>query len=230
MDLTLSRKRQLKFIFGITLIYILLQITVIFFNDINISRHLWLEHKNAAELIESGKPARSELTPLLRFISDNHFWILRAGLLATIILSFYYKDRDEEKYQLYKNISLSAILILIFASGIFTWALKIIVGRPRPYTKITENIQLAFSARFQSFPSGHTTETFSYLIPFIYFIKRYSVGIALFLFGLIISSLRVFLSYHYISDVLFGIYITMITGYIVCIYFDEKSKKSGKFV
>ncbi|MCU0821873.1 MAG: phosphatase PAP2 family protein [Spirochaetes bacterium] len=187
---------------------------------------MWLEHKNAPELIDSGTPARSELTPVLKMISDNHFWVLRAGLLATIILAFYYKDKDADKYLLFRNISLSAVLILIFASGIITWILKISIGKPRPYTKLTEYISMAFSSRFQSFPSGHTTETFSYLFPYIYFLKKYSVGIMLFLSGLIISSFRIFLSYHYITDVIFGIYITIITGYIICIYIEKKSVNS----
>jgi len=228
MELILSRKRQFRFILVITFIYIVIQIPVIFFDDINISRQLWLEHKNVTDLIESGKPAKSELTPVIKMVSDNHFWVLRAGLLATIILAVYYKDKDADKYILCRNISLSAIFILIIASGLITWILKIAVGRPRPYTKIYEYLPLAFSTRFQSFPSGHTTETFSYLIPYIYFIKSYTAGALLFLFGLLISSFRIFLSYHYITDVIFGIYITIIVGYVICIYFDEKSKKQNK--
>lgn len=224
MDLILSRKRHLKVILLITIIYIFIQIPVAFFNDIDISRHLWLEHKNITELVESGKPVKSELTPVIRMVSDNHFWVLRAGLLVTIILAVYYKDKDSDKYLLYRNISLSAILILIVASGLITWILKIAVGRPRPYTKITEYLPIAFSTRFQSFPSGHTTETFSYLVPYIYFFKSSTVRAVLFLSGLVISSFRVFLSYHYVTDVIFGIYITIVVGYIICVYFDEKAE------
>ena len=225
MDLNLSRKRQFRFILIITIIYVVIQVPVILFDDIHLSRHLWLEHKNVAELVESGKPAKSELTPVLRMISDNHFWVLRAGLLTTIILAVYYKDKDMDKYLLYRNISLSAVVILFFVSGLITWILKIAVGRPRPYTNITEYLSFAFSTRFQSFPSGHTTETFSFLFPYIYFFKSNMLRAVLFLSGLIISSFRIFLSYHYITDVVFGIYISIIVGYIICIYFDEKSER-----
>ncbi len=228
MGLILSRKRQLRVIFVITIVYVIIQIPVVFSDDAALSRQLWIGQKDASGQIQSDRHADSGPAPVLQMISDDHFWVFRAGLLVTIILAVYYRERDKEKYILFRNISLSAVMILIIASGVITWVLKIAVGRPRPYTGMTECNPLAFSTRLQSFPSGHATETFSYLMPYLYFIKRYDIKIFLFLCGLIISSLRVILSYHFITDVIFGIYITMITGYIICSYFDEKSKNMDK--
>ncbi len=164
-----SKRRQLYNFIAVTLIFVVCLGFVIYLDDTKISRFFWLEHRNIKELVDSGKPENSELTPVLKAISDHHFWLFRAGLVLTIFLSFYYKDKDETRHLLYKKLSLSAILILIICSGIITWAFKIFVGRPRPYTNIFENSPVSLSTRYHSFPSGHTTETFSYILPYIYF-------------------------------------------------------------
>lgn len=227
MNLSVSRKRQLHLIIVFTLIYAALQLSVILIGDASISRYVRLEQGSVKEATETGKPVKHEWRPVLKIVSDHHFWILRAGLIATIILAFYYKGRDEKKYILCRNISLSALLLLFLASGLLTWTLKILIGRPRPYKGLSDCMPLAFSAGFQSFPSGHTSETFSYLFPYMYFLRRYSVTVFLFILSFGVSLLRVVLSYHYISDVFFSVYFTVLTGYIICIYIDEKPGKNA---
>lgn len=225
MNSSMSSKRQIRLVFSITLLYLCLQILVSIHGDKDLSRLLWLEHKNVKELINAGKPHKSELTAIIKSISDHHFWFLRAGLLSSFILALYYKGRDDNRYIMYKNISLSTIIILILISGILTWSLKILIGKPRPYTNLNYYMPFSFSTRFHSFPSGHTTETFSYIFPYIYFYRKYSISIILIIYGIIISLTRIILSYHYFSDVIFSIYITIISGYIICHYFKKYSAK-----
>ena len=218
----LSKKELIKILLLLTIIYLLLQSLLFFFNDKNMSRFFWLEHRNAKELIDAGTPEKSDLTPVIKIISDNHFWILRAGVIATLILALYYKDKNKDLFNLYKNITISVVILLIIASGIITWILKIIVGKPRPYTKLDDFSTFSVSTKYYSFPSGHTTETFSYIIPFIYFIRKYYVFIILFIYGLLAAFTRVILAYHYFTDILFGIYITALAGCIVCYFIEHR--------
>ncbi|MDY6935776.1 MAG: phosphatase PAP2 family protein [Spirochaetota bacterium] len=221
----MSRKRLIRSISTISIIYLIVQSMIIYFDDTDLSRSLWLEHKNVKELIKAGTPERSSITPIAKAISNQHFWILRFYLLITIILTFYYRQKDIEKYTRYKCFTLSVIIILIAVSGVLTWSLKILVGKPRPFTNLTEHIPFALSMKYHSFPSGHTTETFSYIIPYIYYRNnKYLISIVFFC-GILISFLRIILSYHYITDVIFGIYLTSLFGYIIC-YLCEKRIKT----
>lgn len=222
-ELTKTKLKRILII--ITVIYITLQIIVCIGNDTVLSRYFWLEHKNVQELMDAGLTEKSDLTPIVNFISDQHFWLLRTGVIVTIVLAFYYKNRNREYYVLFSNISISVLLLLIISSGIITWFLKISIGKPRPYTALFDYVHFSLSNIYHSFPSGHTTETFSYIVPFMYFIRKSYVIIILLLYGFLATSTRVILSQHYITDVLFAIYITFIAGFIICHLIEQKRMK-----
>ena len=216
MDTKLSRKRLRVLLLLLTAAYIIIQSLVLFFDDLHLSRKFWIEHKGLKELQESGIPLRSKFTPITKNISNHHFWLLRAGLVVSVALSFYYRKRDKRKYLLFKSISVSVIISLALISGLLTWALKLGIGKPRPYTGLSEYMPFSLSTRFHSFPSGHTTETFSYIIPFVYFLRRYYCAVLLSLYGLAVAFTRVILAYHSFTDVLFGIYAALIISLVIC--------------
>lgn len=222
----LSRKSPVTIIISITIVCSLLQAVVCFYDDTDLSRHLWLEHKNVKQLIEDGKPDKSELTPVMKSISDNHFWILRFAAILTLIFAFYFKKKDSKKYLFCRNTAVS-IVILLIVSGLITWILKIFIGKPRPFTKLFDYQNITLSTRFHSFPSGHTTETFAYIVPFVYFFhyyyNKFYLSIILIIYGILASLTRIVISAHYFTDVIAGIYITSITGYLICYFFDKKS-------
>ena len=221
MNKDISRARLTKYIIIFSLLYCITQLTVSLYNDNKLSRYLWLEHKDAPELIKEGKPSKSVYSEIIRNISDHHFWILRLCIVTSFFLALYYKAKNEKKYILYRNLTISVIVILILISGVLTWSLKLIIGKARPYAKVDLFSPFSLSTRFHSFPSGHTTETFSYLTPLIYYSKRYIIKILLVSYGIVTSLTRIILSYHFITDVIFGIYITLTLGYIIC-YLIEK--------
>jgi len=209
-------------IFIITLVYLIVQILISCYDDIIISRYFWLEHKGIKDLIDAGKPEISMMTPVFMVISDHHFWILRIILISIILLTFYYRGRDDMKYIFFRNITVSTLITLVLISGILTWSLKFCVGRPRPYTLIFEYMPFSLSTRFHSFPSGHTTEAFSYVIPYIFFCKKYFIRAILLFYGIFVSFTRIILSCHYISDVFFGVYITVISGILISSYVNNR--------
>jgi membrane-associated phospholipid phosphatase len=222
MDDKLSRKRYWRVFSIITLVYIILQILIFFFDDGALSRRLWIEHRGNRHLEELGKPESSGCTPLLKQLSNHHFWILRAAVVSSLFLALYYRKRNEKRYTLFKSIFLSALLILILVSGVLTWVLKLSIGKPRPSSGLTQFMPLSLSTKYHSFPSGHTTETFSYIVPFIYFLRKHLVTVLLLVYGVALSFTRVILAYHFITDVLFGIYITVVSGIVICSYVEGR--------
>ena len=216
MNEKLSRKRLWGVLAIITLVYIILQGLLLAYDDLALSRKFWIEKRGYKSLEVSGKPESSELTPLLKRVSNHHFWILRAAVVGSFFLALYYRERDKRRYTLFKNIFISALLILILVSGVITWILKLSTGKPRPYSGLIECKPLSLSTKYHSFPSGHTTETFSYIIPFMYFLRRHLITLLLLLYGVLLSFTRVILAYHSITDVLFGIYITAVFGIVIC--------------
>jgi membrane-associated phospholipid phosphatase len=221
MAMKLSRKRILIVLSLVTLIYIIFQVFIVFHDDMKLSQCFWLEHHTIKEL-EGEKPGSSEYTALVKGISNHHFWVWRLALIGSIALAFYYRRRERRKYILFRNIVLSSLLLLLLAAGVLTWVLKLSLGKPRPSSGITEYLPWSLSTKYHSFPSGHTTETFSYLFPYIYFVRRYLLSIALVLYGIAMSLTRVILAAHFLSDVLFGMYMTITAGLIICSFVEER--------
>ncbi len=226
MNDEISKKTLYKLLLIITLIYLFLQVIIYNSNDNNLSMFFWLENNNAKELIDAGIPEKSVYTPIIENISDNHFWILRIGLVVTLFFVFYYKEKDKEKCRLLLNIIISVVIILLLSSGLITWILKIGVGKPRPSSLLEVYSRFSLSTKYHSFPSGHAAETFSYIIPYMYFIRKYYLHIILLLYGFSVSFTRVVLAHHFLTDVLFGIYISTISGIIVCYMIEHRTAKS----
>lgn len=221
MDDKLSRKRYWRALSIITIVYGILQVSIFILDDGILSKKLWIEHRGYGVLEELGKPEHSRCTPLIKQLSNHHFWILRAAVMSSLFFAIYYRKRDAKRYILCKSIFVSSLLLLILVSGVFTWILKLSTGKPRPSSGLTECMPLSLSTKYHSFPSGHTTETFSYIVPFIYFLRRHLITVLLVAYGVALSFTRVILAYHFITDVLFGIYMTVVSGIVICSYVEK---------
>jgi membrane-associated phospholipid phosphatase len=230
MNDPIAKRSLIKIILIISVVYLVMQIVICFADDRHLSMSFWLEHHNAKMLIDAGLPEKSVYIPAIQAISDYHFWIFRAVLIILLVSAIYYKKRNQELYGLFLNILISSVIILLLNSFAITWILKILTGKPRPDTLLELYSPFSLSARYHSFPSGHTTETFSYIIPYVYFIRKYYANIILVLFGVLISSARIILAHHFFTDVLFGIYISVISGLIICYMIEHREQKAKKIV
>ena len=117
--------------------------------------------------------------------------------------------------------------VLIFCAFIFsasiTQGLKHFVfdDAMRPYyyidsnllhVPLVENIELHMH---NSFPSGHTTSIFSFCSMISLFYNRKFFGVFLFILAFLTAYSRIYLSQHFMADVLFGSFIGVFSSYLL---------------
>lgn len=112
------------------------------------------------------------------------------------------------------------ILGIAFTQLICEIIIKHIVRRERPVWHLPDEEQLVHRPHYYSFPSGHTTASFSVVA-----ITILRCSVWTFLFALVIAVLiaisRVYLRVHYLSDVLVGTVLGFICGSISVALFNH---------
>ena len=106
-------------------------------------------------------------------------------------------------------------------AGIIEFALKHLVGRPRPNAGTMSMLPIgpSYTPEFDSFPSGHATSVFAVACAFAYFYPR--VRWPLYLLAICISLGRLYLDRHYVSDVLAGALIGTVVTTVLLQYKDS---------
>lgn len=141
-------------------------------------------------------------------------WLTKLGLgglyliaLLLFVLFFRYirpnKQAEVQAWFVWLCVLLPSLICLV---------LKILLGRARPDLLFSEQLYgfygLQKHAPFWSFPSGHTTNIMGLIFGLCVLFPRYCY--ALLAVGLLIASTRIFLTHHYLSDVLAASYLALI--------------------
>ncbi|MEM2933070.1 MAG: phosphatase PAP2 family protein [Candidatus Pacearchaeota archaeon] len=149
------------------------------------------------------------LINLMKVIS-NLGSVVAVFLIASFILGFLSSEKTKKK-----NILLFWIAIVL--TSLITYFLKIIVSRERPISFYQEPYN-----KFSSFPSGHATAVFTAL-PFM---KKFKfLGKFWLVFSLLVAFSRIYLGFHYLSDVVAGGLIGYTIGLLI-----EKNKELNNFL
>lgn len=104
-------------------------------------------------------------------------------------------------------------LVVLGISQIIVQGLKIGLGRERPYNMLNHLNTFGISLKDYSFPSGHTTASFS--IATILVLNIPEVWPFAYLFAIIIGISRIYLAVHYPTDVAAGIVLGTGTSILV---------------
>lgn len=101
------------------------------------------------------------------------------------------------------TLTFTAMLLACLLAGIVSPAIKILAGRSRP--NVTTHLGWngpSIAAKKRSFPSGHTLTTTAFFAALLMAHRR--LGLALLPIPIAIALSRIYLSAHYLSDVIFG--------------------------
>ena len=121
----------------------------------------------------------------------------------------------------YYNLVFYHIIVSILFSGLICHILKYIIGAARPKYFFLEgferldNFNLFHKAN--ALPSGHTQAAFTIVMLLIIYINKYKL---IFLFiAFLIGLSRIFLSMHFLSDIILGAYVGLVGPMITYIFF-----------
>jgi len=145
--------------------------------------------------------------PIIRWfthLGTGELYVIGLFLLAL----FYRYIRPNKKNEVRSWFLWLCVLVPYFICAI----LKINLGRARPELLFDNQLYgfygLHFDSHYWSFPSGHTSTITGLVLGLIILFPRYCY--AFFLSGLLLVSTRVFLTSHYLSDVLTTGYLTFL--------------------
>ncbi|MGZ4936981.1 MAG: phosphatase PAP2 family protein [Halobacteriota archaeon] len=137
-------------------------------------------------------PALNTLFTLITFTANPLFTML---VITALYLGGYRKE--------------ALVLAVVFLVTLFlTFGLKFLIARPRP-----DDLGTGPQLPDPSFPSGHTSNAFSFATTLSYYHRK--VAPFLFAWAILIAFSRVFLGFHYFTDVLAGAALGIVVSLII---------------
>ena len=146
-----------------------------------------------------------KMTPVIRLLTHlGDFGLIWISISMALIAM-----RKTRKTGL---MSLASISLCFFINNM---VLKNLVDRERPYDVVDDLDILIGRQPDSSFPSGHAANSLASAIVLYKMFEKKS-GVSILFAGMIIALSRVYVGVHYLSDVLVGISVGIISGLSVC--------------
>ncbi|MCE8423189.1 MAG: phosphatase PAP2 family protein [Candidatus Methanoperedens sp.] len=141
--------------------------------------------------------------PLFDFVFPPLRYLTYIFWLSLII---YFLTRNEKKLALLMTVG-------IIGGMVFTYPLKLLIDRTRPYDQIESTRLLTPSETDPSFPSGHTE--LSFLASTV--VSRFHPGYSkyLYAFSFIVALSRIYVGVHFPADTIAGLIVGVIIGKLV---------------
>lgn len=120
------------------------------------------------------------------------------------------------------------ILIAFLLSALLAQALKALFGMPRPWEVFEHGGKYAYfidgvtRRGFSSFPSGHSTTVFTLATMLAIFEKNKRMNVFYVLTAVAVGYSRIYLGQHFLTDVLMGSFLGVLTAVLVHWIFTER--------
>lgn len=141
------------------------------------------------------------------------------GIVNFVILAILLMNRRTRKL----GITLGIAMMINFL--ITNVTLKPLVARTRPYDINTSVVLLVERLSSYSFPSGHTASAFTLAFTFFFAKNKYAKFILV--YATIMAFTRLYLYVHFPTDILAGILIGCLNGYLACILVNKLYHKTN---
>lgn len=135
----------------------------------------------------------------------------------------------------YRRSFLLALVAALLISTLITHGLKQLVfaGTPRPLRLLSDVARAvplmhgrdAFS---NSFPSGHTGTAFTFALLLAYLVPRWWAAYLFPLIALLVGYSRVYLAQHFVTDVLAGTIIGIISSWLALVIYNAYQQKNNR--
>ncbi|MGZ4920545.1 MAG: phosphatase PAP2 family protein, partial [Halobacteriota archaeon] len=99
------------------------------------------------------------------------------------------------------------VAVVLLVTNVVTYGLKYLIARPRP-----SDLGIAPESE-PAFPSGHTSNAFAFATTLSYYHRK--AAPFLFAWALLIAFSRVFLGFHYVTDLLGGAAVGIVVSLII---------------
>ncbi len=136
-------------------------------------------------------PILNTIFTWISFTADTLFMVL---MIAALYLGGYRKEA-------------LVIAVVFVATNVVTLGLKYLIARPRP-----SDLGIVPEAE-PAFPSGHTSNAFSFATTLSYYHRK--AAPFLFAWALVVAFSRVFLGFHYFTDLLGGAAVGILVSLVV---------------
>ena len=113
-----------------------------------------------------------------------------------------------------------SMLIALAIAGVVGRGIQIATGRARPSVR-TEEVWNRFSSKYHAFPSGHVTASMAFF-GVLFFANR-RVAVACLPIPILIGFSRIYIGAHYLSDVVCGIILGILSAVLVARVFLRQS-------
>lgn len=198
---------NLKQLGYLTLLFVGLCVVSIFFVDQPLA---YVIHEYAGQV----KPFVAELTSITDIVTGYTVWkYFSAALVLSVGLVVFAFDKNVRRAKYFLFVALTE-----YTSRIVVGSLKTVFDRDRPehFLETGSAARTFWVPGGDSFPSGHAGRYFGIFLPLMVLFPKYRLF--LLIVPLYISLGRLFLTVHYLSDVLASVYlvivITSLYGYI----------------
>lgn len=124
-----------------------------------------------------------------------------------------------------RKLGLAALLALAIGALCTNVVLKHLVGRTRPWLDVAGLIPLVAEGDPNSFPSGHTCAAFAFAAALASGLRRLWGKVGVFLLAVLMGFSRLYVGVHYPSDVLAGMVIGLLAGWLAWRLTEQIDKK-----
>lgn len=162
---------------------------------------------------------------------DQFVWVLTSGLtwIPLYLSLFYIVIRNNETMPQIGLVVMGAVLCVLFADGLADGIIKPLVGRWRPSNdpaiKYTIHIVNGLRCRDFGFCSAHAANTMSIAVFFALLIRSRLMTFTLVGWSLLNCWTRLYLGVHYPSDILAGLALGALIGFLVYLLYRFLYKK-----